>query len=135
MTRPKSHSLSEAQLEIMELVWDRGEVTVAEVWEELSRRRHVARNTVQTLISRLQEKGWLKHRVSGRSHVYSSAQPREKTLGSSVRHLIDTLFRGSAEELMTTLLESESLAPDEADRIRAMIDEAQKRSARRRRKS
>ena len=60
-----SSSLSPAQLEIMNIVWDRGEVGVAEIWQELSSRRAVARNTVQTMLSRLHAKGWLRHRQDG----------------------------------------------------------------------
>ena len=61
MTEPADDRtpLSEAQLEIMNLVWDQGEVTVADVWKALAKRRKLARNTMQTMIVRLEEKGWL----------------------------------------------------------------------------
>ena len=58
-------ALSESQLEIMNVVWDQGEVTVTGVWQILAKRRAVARNTVQTVMTRLEEKGWLKHRKRG----------------------------------------------------------------------
>ena len=65
MSRSTQPPLSEAQLEIMNVVWDRGEATVAEVWKALAARRKVARNTVQTMIARLEERGWLKRRGDG----------------------------------------------------------------------
>lgn len=122
--------LSEGQLEIMNLVWDRGEVTVADVWKTLSERRGVARNTVQTMIARLAEKGWLRHRTVGQSFVYSAAVPREATREQMVRRLVDAAFGGSVEGLILTLLEDRGLSPDEAARIRAMIEQAEKQRAR-----
>ena len=62
--------LSDAQQEIMEIIWDRAEVSVSEVWEVLQERRNVARNTVQTMIVRIEEKGWIEHRSIGRTFVY-----------------------------------------------------------------
>lgn len=117
--------LSEAQLEIMNVVWDGGEVTVAEVWKALGERRKVARNTVQTLMARLEEKGWLFSRDEGHAFRYRAARPREATLGAMVRKLVDTAFAGSAEGLVLALLDGRGVSADEAARIRAMIERAE----------
>jgi predicted transcriptional regulator len=117
--------LSDAQLEIMNLVWDAGEVTVAGVWQTLAGRRGVARNTVQTMLVRLEEKGWLKHREEGGAFVYAAAVPREHVQQRSVERMLDTVFRGSAAGLVLTLLQSRGLTKDEAARIREMIREAE----------
>ena len=66
-------ALSPTQLRIMDVVWDRGEVSIAELWKELCSQRKVARNTVQTTVARLEEKGWLKHRVKGTGFIYRAA--------------------------------------------------------------
>jgi BlaI family transcriptional regulator, penicillinase repressor len=116
--------LSEAQLEIMNVVWERGEATVAEVWKALAGRRRVARNTVQTLMARLEEKGWLLCQAEGHAFRYRAAAPREATLGALVRKLVDTAFAGSAEGLVVALLDGRGVSKDEAERIRAMIDRA-----------
>lgn len=121
--------LSEAQLEIMNVVWDRGEVTVGEVWEALAQERDVARNTVQTMMVRLAEKGWLKHRAAGRAFLYRPAVPREATQKTMVQRLLDQAFAGSAEGLVMALLEQQALSRDEARRIREMIDEAARRKS------
>ncbi len=126
--------LSDAQREIMEIVWDRGEVTVADVWEALEERRGVARNTVQTLMARLEEKGWIEHRTVGRTFVYSAVLSRDASRGRSLRTLLETLFQGSTTDLVTALLEDRSLSADEADRIRAMIDDAERRRKKQRRR-
>lgn len=115
--------LSEAQLEIMDVIWDRGEATVAEVWKTLSARRKVARNTVQTMIARLEEKGWLEHR-GGQAFRYRATRPRGATMRGLVRRMVETAFGGSAEGLVMALLEGRRLSKAEAERIRTMIDQA-----------
>lgn len=125
MAPPDPSPLSDAQREIMEIIWDRGEATVSEVRAALLRNREVARNTVQTMIVRLEEKGWLKHRTSGRTFVYCANVPRRTSLGAKVSQMVDRMFAGSADELMTALLEYRGLSSDEAERIRAMIDDAE----------
>jgi predicted transcriptional regulator len=117
--------LSEAQLEIMNVVWDRKEVTVGEVWKVLSDQRGVARNTVQTMMTRLEEKGWLRHRADGQTFYYRAVFPRQVTLGHVVRRLVDTAFAGSAEGLVMALLQHRGLSTEEAARIRAMIEQVE----------
>ena len=137
MAKTDSPPLTDAQREIMEIVWQRGEVTVSEVRDALAQRRELARNTVQTMIVRLEEKGWLKHREERRAFVYSANRPRTASLGAKVAQMVDRLFAGSPEEMVTALIEHRGLSPDEAERIRAMIDEGgkkQKRSTKQREK-
>lgn len=125
----KLPALSEGQLEIMHEVWGKGEVTVSEVWEALAARRDLARNTVLTLMDRLEKKGWLKRRAVGQTHFYSAAATRGSTLGAVVKTLVDTAFSGSADSLMLALLEGRGISDDEAARIRALIDNAKGRTA------
>jgi predicted transcriptional regulator len=116
--------LTEAQIAIMNIVWDRGETTVGEVYQELAARRGVARNTVLTLIQRLYEKGWLRRRESGNTHLYRAAVGREKTQANMLQRLLESAFEGSAEGMVMTLLNDVPLAPGEADRIRKMLNRA-----------
>ena len=118
--------LSEAQREIMEIVWKHGEISVSGVRDLLvSQGRNVARNTVQTTIVRLEEKGWLEHRRQGRTFFYSPARSQQQSLGAKVTQLIDRFFAGSPEEMVTALIEYRGLTPDEAQRIRAKIEESE----------
>ena len=117
--------LTEAQREIMEVVWGRGEVTVSEVREALETKRKLARNTVQTMMVRLEERGWLKHREEGRKFVYSANVPRTVSLGAKVTQMVDRFFGGSAEDMVTALIEYRGLSRDEAERIREMIEAAE----------
>ena len=116
--------LSERQLEIMNVVWERGETTVADVWLALTRRGKIARNTVLTLMQRLEEKGWLRHRAEGNVFLYSATRAKESALGKMVSRLVDTAFQGSAEGLVMTLLDARGVSSQELARIRDMIDRA-----------
>lgn len=113
--------MSPGQIEVMNVVWDRGQATVAEVWEALSAKRKIARNTVQTVMTRLEEKGWLGHEENGAAFVYFPRRRREATLRSMVAALVDTAFAGSADSLVMALIEGRGVSEAEAARIREMI--------------
>ncbi len=120
--------LSEAQMEIMNVVWNRGEATVADVWKALASKRKVARSTVLTMLMRLQEKGWLCCDEEGHAFRYRATAPREATLGEVVRRLVDTAFGGSAEGLVMALLHDRGVSKEEAKRIKKMIDRAEEKT-------
>ncbi len=109
----------------MELFWELGEATVSDIHERISKKREVARNTIQTLIVRLEEKGWLQHEEQGRKFIYSAAKPRTRSLGARVSHIIDRMFGGSPEQLVNALLEYRGLSESELQNIREMIDQAE----------
>jgi BlaI family transcriptional regulator, penicillinase repressor len=125
MAKSELPPLSEAQLEILHVVWDQGTATVGQVWKALAERRAVSRNTVSTMVTRLEEKGWLRHRVVGGTFLYSATQAREKVLPRMVHRLVDAAFQGSAEGLVLTLLEGGRLSADEVERIKAMVEKAE----------
>ena len=128
MAKADASPLTEAQREIMEVVWERGEVTVSEVRTALAQRRAVARNTVQTMMVRLEEKGWLKHREQGRTFLYFAAREKAVSLGARVAQMVDRLFAGSPEDMVTALIEYRGLTDDESQRIRQMIEQAESQS-------
>jgi predicted transcriptional regulator len=121
--------LSEAQIEIMDLVWERGRATVTEVWKSLEARRPVARTTVLTVMDRLVKKGWLQRSTVDQQHVYSAVRSREAALGRMVQRLVDTAFAGSAENLVVALLDGRGISDEEAKRIRKRIQEARRKSS------
>jgi predicted transcriptional regulator len=98
---------------------------VAEVWKALSERRGVARNTVQTMLARLEEKGWLESSTVAHAFRYRAVVPRQSVQGILVRRLLDTAFGGSAEGLVLALLEGRGISRAEARRIRALIQKAE----------
>lgn len=125
MPKRDATPLTDAQREIMEVIWQRGEVTVSEVRAALASKRELARNTVQTMMVRLEERGWLKHREDGRTFIYSAKVPRTTSLGAKVAQMVDRFFAGSPEDMVTALMEYRGLTPEEARRIRDMIDDAE----------
>lgn len=126
MQKPKSlPPLSPPQWEIMDIVWKGNEITVGEVWGILKDRRKVARNTIQTTMSRLAEKGWLTYRAEGNTFVYKATQPREQTRRHTLRSLLETAFQGSTEGLLLTLLGDHTLSTEELSRIKQLIQDAE----------
>ena len=125
MAKRELPPLSEAQLEIVNIVWDKGEATVGDVWRTLTDRRPLSRNTVATVITRLEEKGWLRRRVKGGNRLYSVTHAREKALPRIVHRLVDAAFQGSAEGLVLALLEGGRLSAEEVERIKAMLEKAE----------
>jgi BlaI family penicillinase repressor len=114
--------LTPAQLEIMNLFWQHGELGVAQVRQMLSSRRAIARNTVQTMLKRLADKGWLHARAQGNAFYFRAARPRKSTLRGMLGQLLDSAFGGSASGLVMALMESRRISPAEARRIRELID-------------
>ena len=121
--------LSRAQREVMEVIWDSGEAGVLEVTQILNKSRPVARNTVRTLMDRMEEKGWLSHRVEGRSYLYSATVPREESLGQRVMDMVDKACGGDPEKLMLALVQYRGLSDEETKRIRKMLDQARKKQS------
>jgi BlaI family transcriptional regulator, penicillinase repressor len=116
--------LSDVQHEIMTVVWDRGTCSAAEVWKVLEKRRGVSRNTVHTLLVRLEDKGWLTRTVADGGVQFSAAVSRSATQQQCVRRLIDTVFDGSAEGLVLALLNQGTVSAEESARIRELIKQA-----------
>lgn len=120
-------TLSEAQLEIMHVVWEHGECSVATVWKTLHERRGISRNTVHTLIVRLEEKGWLAHSEPASGFLYRATVSRQEAQRGTVERMVQTVFGGSAEGLVLALLEGGTLSKSEAVRIRQLITKAKTR--------
>jgi predicted transcriptional regulator len=118
--RPK---LGDVELEILNLVWDLGEATVADVREVLLKRRNVAYTTVLTTMRNLSRKGFLRHRAQGRTYVYSATRPPEAIKRELLRDTVEKVFGGSPVDLVQNLLDAESLSEAEVAEIKKMIEE------------
>jgi predicted transcriptional regulator len=118
--------LTPAQLELMDLVWERGEVSAADAHATLRARRPVAPTTVLTLLRRLEKRGFLAHRVVGRAHLYRATRDRASSLGALLRRLRDVAFRGSTEGLVAHLLDAGDVSPEELRRLRRRLADREK---------
>jgi len=106
----------------MKVVWDRGRVTVRDVYEALLERRHVAYTTVMTMMSILEQKGFLKRTPGGdRAYVYEPARSRKTVVRGMVNEFVERVFGGSANPLMVHLIEDRRLTAKDLDELRKAI--------------
>ncbi len=119
--------LSEANLEIMKIVWEKREVTIAAVHEELNKNRKekIGRTSVQVQMTRLAEYGWLNHRKEGRSYLYSATQDRQRTTKDMLSDISRRLFGGSHSALIRCLMEEESISNNELSDIKEILAKAE----------
>ena len=123
MARKKSPTLTDAELRLMNVVWQLGSATVSEVVENLSGDPPLHYSTVLTILRILETKGYLKHRKEGRAFVYRAAVQREQEREKAVTHLLRRFFDGSAEMLMLSLVERKGVSTEELKRVRKRIAE------------
>ena len=112
--------LADREADLMEVLWDNGPSTVAEVRERL--RVKLAYNTVLSILRTLEAKGYVRHEEEGRAHRYMARVAREAARYSALRQLANKLFKGSVELLMTSAVSDKRLSDDEIRRIRALLD-------------
>jgi predicted transcriptional regulator len=125
LPRKRSPNLTEAELRLMDVIWDKGSATVADVAEALPKALGLAYNTVLTTLRILEEKGYLRHTKAedARAFVYTAVVGRDEAGRNAVRYLVSRFFRNSPELLVLNLLEDEDLDAKELQRIRTLIAE------------
>ena len=123
MPRPKYEHPTPAELEVLQLLWERGPSTVREVMETLNRRRRRAYTSVMSLLGVMADKGLLKRRLKGRAYLYEARVDREKTVGQMLQDLLGRAFDGSAAALVARLLDESSPSPQELAEIHDTIEQ------------
>src|SRR4051794_16946880 len=121
--------VTDRELEILKILWVRGRASVREVQEDLNKSAGpaVAYSTVQTLLNIMEEKkGLVRHVVEGRTFIYIPKKTPDRTIRELTRRFVDRVFDGALDRVMVALLDSKAPSPEEFDRLRAMIDEAQR---------
>ncbi|HEX9885827.1 MAG TPA: BlaI/MecI/CopY family transcriptional regulator [Longimicrobiales bacterium] len=124
---PESPQLTELQISVLSVLWDRGEATTAEVCEALRPQRELAHTTVATLLSRLERRGVVEHAKDGRQYVYRALFSRGEVRSSKVAELTDALFGGDPAALVSHLVSDADVSPAELRSIRRLIEEADDR--------
>ena len=114
----------------MDVLYRRGRATAAEVMAELTGEPNYS--TVRTQLRVLEDKGHVKHEEEGGRYVYAPAVPRHAARKSALKHLVETFFDGSAEQVVAAVLggEASRLSDEELDRVSALIDKARKDGSR-----
>jgi predicted transcriptional regulator len=117
----KSATLTEAELRLMEVLWQRGPSTVQQVLDALPGEKLLAYNSVLTTIRILEKKGYTAHAKDGRAHVYMPLVERADATRSEVRHLVQRLFGNSHELLVLNILEDSGIDTNELQRLKQYL--------------
>jgi predicted transcriptional regulator len=127
MARPRAKELTQRELEVMHVFWNRGELTPAEVRDVLAGSgRDLAYTTVATLIRILTEKGFLEQTNQERPFRYRPVRSFEEVSGSILGDLVERVFRGSREQLLLRLLEQRKLSAEERAVLESILREGRK---------
>ena len=124
----QSTTLTEAELRIMNVLWQRGSGTVQEVLEHLAVRPALAYNSVLTTVRVLEKKGYVTHNATdGRANVYVPLIAQTEARKSEIRHLVSRFFKNSHEQLVLNVLEERGIEPEELNRLRRMLERSTKK--------
>lgn len=126
----KKDKPTSAELEILDVLWQRGNATVRDVHDEINARRPTAYTTVLKLMQIMLEKGLVRRDSQVKAHIYRPAQSQRQTQKRLVSDLLDKAFRGSALKLVQHVLETKPASAEELAEIRRMIKEAETKGVR-----
>jgi BlaI family transcriptional regulator, penicillinase repressor len=112
---------TDQELEILKVIWRRGQATVRQVHEDLSQKRKVAYTTVLTMMGILEQKGHLKKRALERAYVYSPAQPERQVVERMVDEFVDRVFNGASKPLLAHLVDDPEISAEDLKEIEALL--------------
>lgn len=125
--KPKRTVPTDQELEILKVIWQRGEATVREVYRDLAAQRKIAYTTVLTMMGILEQKGHLKKTAGERAYIYSPTKPQQQVVRSMVREFVHRVFNGSARPLLVHLLEDPHTDPNELTEMEKLFKERRKK--------
>jgi BlaI family transcriptional regulator, penicillinase repressor len=120
----KSVTLTEAELRLMDILWQKGPATVQQVVEALPEEQPLAYNSVLTTMRILEKKGYVEHIKDGRAHVYRPVVERREASRFEIRHLVNRFFKDSHEALVLNIIEDQSIDAEELQRLRQLVKES-----------
>ena len=121
MGRKRSATLTDGELRLMRVLWQRGASTVADVIDGLDARHQPAYNTVQTMMRILEEKGYVRHRKEGRAFVFEPVIDETQARQSALRYVLDRFFDNSPQTLVLSLLETRQVDDAEIAELRELV--------------
>lgn len=126
MSNTKYIKPTESELEILQILWQRGVATVREVHEELSKSKDAGYTTTLKLMQIMHEKGLVRRDESMRTHLYQAAVNKEKTQKHLLNKVIDSLFGGSSTQLVLQALGENKTTPEELEQIQKLLNNLKK---------
>lgn len=124
---PEIHQLTELQIGLLRVLWDRSEATVAEICDALRPARALAPTTVATLLSRLERRGIVRHRTVSRQFIYAAAVSENEVRQSMVSELTEQLFDGDVAELVSHLLSAREITSGDLEKVKELIADHESR--------
>ena len=123
----ETHQLTELQMAVMRVLWEKREATVADICDALRAERGLALTTVATLLSRLEKRGIVEHRARARQFLYSARVSESEVRRGMVQELTERLFDGDVAALMSHLLSARSVSPGDLARVKKLVETHEKK--------
>ena len=117
----EQQSLTDLQLAILRVLWDRGSATATEITESLKRSRGLAQQTIATILSRLERRGVVRHETRQRQYVYTAVLSESEVRRSMLAELTDRVFEGDVAALVSQLLSAREMSPGDLARVKDLI--------------
>jgi len=127
MKQRRVHRLGDLQLQILKILWERGEATVSDVHGALPDGRDLAYTTIATMLRKMESRGLVGHRAEGRSFVYAARVGAEDVSHGMSDHLVDRLFEGSLTDVVTHLLTTREVSRAELNALEKLIAERKRK--------
>lgn len=121
MARPKSQTLTKAEQRIMHVLWEQGEASVRQITDHLATQYNLAYTTVLTTARILSDKGYVKFRKSGRTHIFTAVISKQSARSSALKNMLGGLFEGSPRLLAQHLIEADDLSQEDIKALRALL--------------
>ncbi|MGC9970784.1 MAG: BlaI/MecI/CopY family transcriptional regulator [Bryobacteraceae bacterium] len=126
--KPTKSVPTDQELEILKVIWRRGQATVREAYEDLLKQRKIAYTTVLTMMGVLERKGHLKRTAGERAYVYSPVQPQQQVEDRMIREFVNRVFNGSAKPLLVHLVEDRGMPPEDLDELERLVHARRKKA-------
>ena len=124
---------TERELQILKVLWERGEATVREVYEDLREQLPIVQHTVQAFLRIMEDKGLVSHTTRGRSFVYRAEKPREETSERLLSGVLDGVFDGALDALVASAFSLKKPSQQELSRLRELLAQHERKAGRSRR--
>jgi len=124
MPRKQSPALTDAESQVMQVLWRVNQASVGDVVSTMNETRAVTYSTVQTILRILETKGYVTHDKVARAFIYRAVIDKRQARRRALRHLVSRLFEGSPTLLVLNVLEDEGIDPLERQRLKRLIEQA-----------
>jgi BlaI family penicillinase repressor len=123
----QTYRLGDLQLKIMKVLWEKAEASVPEIHETLQSETDLAYTTIATMLRKMETRGLVKHRVDDRKFIYTAVVREDAVSKKMTEHLLDHLFEGSLADMVSHLLNSREISPEELSKLQRLITERKKK--------